>query len=153
MEGAVWDSNRCLELEQPVAWVEVLAGGRGGHRRVLNNRGVKSDCCNTTLRVRHPRIRTRPPIDGLRRRLRVRSNGGARDRAGHTSASLLWWKPGTAGEFQNQIFQDQIFQDQIVVCLSHSRSQASSIRAYAWISSALKNSEISRLALSAESEP
>src|SRR5437867_13002362 len=117
--------------------------GRGGHRRVLNNRGVKSDCCNTTLRVRHPRIRTRPPIDGLRRRLRVRSNGGARDRAGHTSASLLWWKPGTAGEFQ----------DQIVVRLSHSRSQASSIRAYAWISSALKNSEISRLALSAESEP
>src|SRR5437867_11317880 len=117
--------------------------GRGGHRRVLNNRGVKSDCCNTTRQVRHPRIRTRPPIDGLRRRLRVRSNGGARDRAGHTSASLLWWKPGTAGEFQ----------DQIVVRLSHSRSQASSIRAYAWISSALKNSEISRLALSAESEP
>src|SRR5439155_15232545 len=36
------------------------------------------------------------------RRLRVRSNGGARDRAGHTSASLLWWKPGTAGEFQDQ---------------------------------------------------
>src|SRR6059058_4965999 len=106
MEGAVWDSNRCLELEQAVAWVEVLAGGRGGHRRVLNNRGVKSDCCNTTLRVR--------------------SNGGARDRGGHTSASLLWCKPGTAGEFQ-----DQIFQDQIVVRLSHSRSQASSIRAYA----------------------
>src|SRR5437773_4255481 len=75
MEGAVWDSNRCLELEQPVAWVEVLAGGRGGHRRVLNNRGVKSDCCNTTIRVRHPRIRTRPPIDGLRRRLRVRLMG------------------------------------------------------------------------------
>src|SRR5438034_4736724 len=81
------------------------------------------------------------------------SDGGAWDRVGHTSASLLWWKPGTAGEFQDQIFQDQIFQDQIVVRLSHSRSQASSIRAYAWISSALKNSEISRLALSAESEP
>src|SRR5207249_11395923 len=99
MEGAVWDSNRCLELEQPVAWVEGLAGGRGGHRRVLNNRGVKSDCCNTTLRVRHPRIRTRPPIDALRRRLRVRSNARALDLARHTSPYLLWSKPGTGVEF------------------------------------------------------